>query len=198
MPRRPADAVSLAKTQQNQQAARALVAARKAAGHTQQQFLAAISEVLATRPYAQNALSAWESGDRAIPAAVLIAATQISGRSAATGYATLVDTLPAAPRSVEYFWVTAELVVPRRVSRVQQNAFIESIVAAYNSRFKKRSEVAWRHDERTAVVSMAAGGYSADEVERSVIDMIKRHVAVGAEIAPQHAVNVRVLGTRRL
>jgi len=152
VPRRPADAESLAKTQQNQQAARVLVAARKAAGHTQQQFLAAISELLATRPYAQNALSAWESGERAIPAAVLIAAAQVSRGSAPTDFPTLVESLPAGARLVEYFWVTAEAVIPGPASRAQQDAFAASIVAAYNSRFKKRSEVAWRGDARTVVV----------------------------------------------
>jgi hypothetical protein len=41
-------------------------------------------------------------------------------------------------------------------------------------------------------VSMAAGGYTPAEVEDSVREMIKRHAAKGASIAPEHRVEVQV------
>lgn len=198
MPERPVDSQSLARTRQNQIAARVLLRARQATGLSQGRFLAAIGERLATRPYAQNALSAWEAGERSVPAAVLLAAVEIARRHGLDLADVITDETEEIPKMVSYLWVTARMSVPRAASSDQRLAFTSSILGAYNSRFKKASEVIWSRDGMSAVVNMAAGGYDAAEIKESVKDMVKRHVAKGAAIAPEHEVTVSIIHTSRL
>jgi len=198
MPTRPVDSQSLSKTRGNQIAAGVLSRARRSTGLSQERFLAAIGEWLGTRPYAQNALSAWEAGERSVPAAVMIAAAEV----AKAGGFELSDALDLQaqelPVSLHYLWITARVSLPRRASSAEQRALGDSIISAYNSRLKKPSEVAWSPDGRSAIVSMAAGGYIVDEITESVKDMIKRHVSRGASIVSEREADVAILRTAQL
>ena len=186
----------MSRTGLNKVAGRVLASARAASGLTQTRFLEALSERLGVRPYAQNALSSWEGGDRTVPAAVLIAAAELARPGGFVLTNSIGNEAKELPRMLRYLWVTAEMRLPRVATKTEQKALIASLLSAYNSRFKKTTEVTWSAGGGSAVISMAAGGYETHEITVSVGSMIRRNVAKGAAIVPEHAVDVSILSAR--
>lgn len=80
MPAKPSDTENhrVARSRQNRVAGRILLRARQVSDMSQTEFAAALAKRLGLPSFGQPTLSGWETSIRAIPAAVLIAASEIS------------------------------------------------------------------------------------------------------------------------
>ena len=78
MPKRPEDTPPIADSPQNLIAGRALRRARDLIEVNQEDFGKAIGQRLRVAAYGQSAVSDWETGNRQVPAAALIAAAEVA------------------------------------------------------------------------------------------------------------------------
>ena len=78
MPNRPDDTLPIADTPLNRAAGKALRRARDLVQMNQEEFGKALGRRLGVAPYGQSAVSDWETGNRQVPAAALVAAAQVA------------------------------------------------------------------------------------------------------------------------